>query len=159
MLLVKKVALAAGALTLAAAGIAAASPSEDADKGLSTAEGRTGKELPVAGEGAPDTEAEAPVADGDEPEDDTTDGGEGGKPDDNHGAVVSAVAQTEFETGREHGKAVSEVARQGHGRPDAETGAHGSDDDEDAAADDADDADDAAGATSNRPAHAGGGRK
>lgn len=159
MTLVKKIAAAAGALTLAATGIAAAaSPPEAADKGLTTAEEQTGKDLPVAGAAAPDTEVEEPEVEVVEVEDDETNEGEAGGPVDNHGAIVSAVAHTEFETGREHGAAVSEVARQGHGPSD--------EGDEVEVADDADDTDDVEAddaetddAASNRPANAGGGRK
>lgn len=162
MTLVKKIAAAAGALTLAATGIAAAaSPPEAADKGLTTAEEQTGKDLPVAGATTPDTDVEEPELEDTEVEAVEGDEGEAGGPVDNHGAMVSAVAHTEFETGREHGAAVSEAARQGNGKSDdgdeVEV-ADDADDTDDVEADDADEVetDDAA---SNRPANAGGGRK
>lgn len=157
MTLAKKIAAAAGALTLAATGIAAAgSPPEAADTGLTNAEERTGKELPVAGANAPDhvegPEAPGDDVDGDDPVVDEVVGveGEGGNgPVDNHGAVVSAVAQTEHSSGREHGAAVSAVAREGHGPAAAETGG---DDDASAAGSSATEG-------SGRPAAAGNGRK
>ena len=42
------------------------------------------------------------------------------EPKDNHGAYVSAVAHDHTLTGREHGKAVSEVARSDAGKPNAD---------------------------------------
>ena len=120
MRLTKKIITAAGAITLTATGIAAAgSPPEAADTGLDTAEEQVGVELPASKEAhpggqdsqesdAPETEAEVEVAEA----------GQG--PVDNHGAEVSAVAHTEFPTGREHGEAVSAAARDNHG---AETSA------------------------------------
>jgi hypothetical protein len=51
---------------------------------------------------------------------------------DNHGAAVSEAAHESYESGREHGQAVSEVARGGHGAQDGDddggpgnSGAHG----------------------------------
>lgn len=137
MPLVKKVAVAAGALTLAATGIAAAAP-DDADKGLTIAEEQTGEDLPVAGAHGPETDLEEPeVEDGADVEiDDRDAAGDGehgdGKPMDNHGAIVSAVAQTELGTGREHGAAVSEVARQNGGAAAAGPDVEGAVDVEDA---------------------------
>ncbi len=118
MHLSKKIITAAGAITLTATGIAAAaSPPEAADKGLDTAEEQVGVELPAtkdAHPGAQDPQGEAAETEAVEaPE--TEAEGEGLGPVDNHGAEVSAVAQTEFPTGREHGEAVSAAARDNHG--------------------------------------------
>ena len=55
----------------------------------------------------------------------TTTSADDAAPKDNHGAYVSAVAQDKTLTGREHGKAVSEVARSDAGKPD-----HGDDEDD-----------------------------
>jgi ABC-type glycerol-3-phosphate transport system substrate-binding protein len=142
--LTKKIAVAAGALTLAATGIAAAagSPPEAADDGLSTAEAQVGVELPASKDahpGAPEVQDDA----ADEVEVEQTDEveveaeAEGVGPVDNHGAEVSAVAKSDATTGRAHGEAVSEVARQGHGKGPGSTVV------EQSAADDTDDADDA----------------
>jgi hypothetical protein len=129
--LVQKIAAAAGALTLTATGIAAAASSPDAaDTGLTRAEEHVDVDLPVAGataradhadDGANDDAED--LADDDATEDATDDArddtsADGSGPTDTHGAEVSAVAQTEFATGREHGEAVSTVARGDHG-PDA----------------------------------------
>lgn len=152
MNLAQKIAAAVGALTLTATGIAAAgSPPEAADKGLSRAEENVDFDLPVAGANAQGDD-EVVEDDADEVEDDlettddtdaddeltdddaTGDVSEDGGPVDNHGAEVSAVAQTEFPTGREHGEAVSAVARGEHS-PQAE------DDTEDDTEDEADDVD------------------
>jgi len=131
--LTKKIALAAGALTLAAGGVASAigAPPEAADEGLTTAEEGAGFELPASGNAEQDdVETEAPA---DEIEDDTdevtddaaTEGAEeevegDGGPEGNHGAMVSAAAQSDEYEGRAHGEHVSSVARQDHG---AETSA------------------------------------
>jgi hypothetical protein len=122
---------AAGAGLMLAGGVAVASagsPPEAADEGLSTAEEHTGF-LPPASQDSHPTAADHPGGGAEDAteleatEDETAKLDEpteelGGGPVDNHGAEVSAVAQSEFETGREHGEAVSEVARGDHG-PDA----------------------------------------
>jgi hypothetical protein len=119
--LTQKIAVAAGALTLTATGIAAASsPPETADKGLTTAEGHVDFELPVAGANAEDSDAieeteETEETEVEAPEEATEDTAVEGVPGGEHGAVVSAVAHTDFPTGREHGEAVSTVARGDHG--------------------------------------------
>ena len=144
MNLTQKIAIAAGALTLTATGIAAAgSPPEAADTGLSTAEEQVGVELPAtkdAHPGAPDADDAATTEDS---EIEAEDSGVG--PVDNHGAEVSAVAHTEFATGREHGEAVSTFARDNHGaEQQSATEQTTLDDDADDAGDDANDAADAA---------------
>jgi hypothetical protein len=110
--LTQKIAVAAGALTLTATGIAAAgSPPEAADSGLTTAEEQVGVELPAtkdAHPGAPDAPGTT-----EEAEIEVEDAGLG--PVDNHGAEVSVVAQSDATAGREHGEAVSAVARDNHG--------------------------------------------
>ena len=129
----------ATALALVAAGAAAAgavgSPPPAADKGLTNAEEHTGFEVPVAHEDdVPDDEVvgedEADEVDRaveadevDEVDDQVTDSDEVDEvdePKDNHGAYVSAVAKDDTLTGREHGEAVSEVARSDAGKPHAE---------------------------------------
>lgn len=116
MNLTTKIAVAAGALTLTAGGIAAAvTTPEAAEPGLTTAEEHVGVDLPVGPEA------------GETPEDEET---EAGAPEGTHGAEVSAVAQSEFETGREHGEAVSTVAQDNHGaevRADLEAAGDGED--------------------------------
>lgn len=130
-MLTKKIAIAAGALTLAAGGVAAAagSPPEQADDGLTTAEAKVGVELPASKDAHPggleeealdeatDEAEEAEASEGAELTDDdgtTEDLTEGG-PTDNHGAEVSAVARSDEHEGRAHGEAVSAVARDNHG--------------------------------------------
>jgi hypothetical protein len=134
--LTQKIAIAAGALTLAAGGVAAAagSPSVEADKGLTSAEEQVGVELPASQDAHPgevdETETEAPETESTEVEAEVDDEGVG--PVDNHGAEVSAVATSDETTGREHGEAVSAVARDNAGAPhvaDDSTDDH-SDDDE-----------------------------
>ena len=115
--LTKKIAAAAGALTLGVAGVAAAATTPDAaDAGLTKASENVGVELPASQDAHPGADA-GQGADDDTATDDTTtdveDEAEG--PEDNHGAIVSAVAQSDFETGREHGEAVSAAARDNHG--------------------------------------------
>jgi hypothetical protein len=110
-LLTKKIALAAGALTLSAGGVAAAagSPPDEAEKGLATAEARVGTDLPAtedAHPGAPEAGAIDELEDEAKPSD--TDAA---PPVDTHGAAVSAVAQSDEHERREHGEAVSTVAR------------------------------------------------
>jgi hypothetical protein len=115
--LTPKIALAAGALTLSAAGIAAAATTPDeASDGLTKASEQVGIELPAskdahptAEEGASDDTDDAVEAETEEVE------GEGTGPVDNHGAEVSVVAQSDATTGREHGEAVSTVAQDNHG--------------------------------------------
>ena len=117
-----KIAIAAAGLVLAGTAVAAAvgAPPEAADKGLTTAEEHTGFPVPVAA-GAPTEgdEVDDDAVEGDEVEGDTDEGGadEAGGPVDNHGAAVSAVAKDPSLTGREHGQAVSEVARSDAGKP------------------------------------------
>lgn len=146
MQLTQKIAIAAGALTLAAGGVAAAagSPSVEADKGLTTAEEQVGVELPATKDAHPgeveetDTEVETPETESTEVEVDD----EGTGPVDNHGAEVSAAATSDETTGREHGEAVSAVARDNAGTAHV-TGEDSDDDDEDVdhATDDSDDQD------------------
>ena len=141
MNLTQKIAIAAGALTLTATGIAAAGSPEAADTGLTTAEEQVGVELPAtkdapAAPEADDTEASDATAETEAVE---ADAGVG--PVDNHGAEVSAVAHTEFATGREHGEAVSAVARDNHGAEQKVESEKTTTDDD--AADEADDADEA----------------
>ena len=127
------------ALLIAGAAAAAAamdSPPPAADKGLTNAEEHTGFPVPVAN-GRGDDEApgddDAVEDEGDESEeapDEATDeaddeSADDAAPKDNHGAYVSAVAHDKTLTGREHGKAVSEVARSDAGKPD-----HGDDEDD-----------------------------
>lgn len=120
MNLKQKIAIAAGAATLTATGIAAAgSPPEAAEDGLTTAEEQVGVELPAtkdAHPGGQSSDADATVVEAPEVEAPEVEAAaEGTGPVDNHGAEVSAVAQTDFPTGREHGEAVSEAARDNPG--------------------------------------------
>ncbi len=131
--------LVATALALVAAGAAAAgaigSPPPAADKGLTNAEEPSGVEVPVVhdDDDAPDDEVvgeddeadevddEADEVDDEATESDESDeSDEADEPKDNHGAYVSAVAHDHTLTGREHGKAVSEVARSDAGKPNAD---------------------------------------
>jgi len=134
--LTQKIAVAAGALTLGATGIAAAAATPDAaDAGLTKASDQVGVELPAsqgshpgADEHADDaadqsTEVESTEDDEADDVDDVEGQQEGTGPVDNHGAEVSAVAQSDDTAGRDHGIAVSEVARQGHGE--GPSGEHG----------------------------------
>jgi hypothetical protein len=61
---------------------------------------------------------------------------ETGKPTDNHGAAVSAVAHDDSLEGREHGKAVSEVARSDIGKKHADKHGGGDTEDEESDGDD-----------------------
>ena len=111
MNLTQKIAIAAGALTLTATGIAAAgSPPEAADSRLTTAEEQVGVELPATKDAHPG----APEATSTEDAEIEAEN-EGVGPVDNHGAAVSVVAQSDATSGRAHGEAVSEVARDNHG--------------------------------------------
>jgi hypothetical protein len=135
--LTKKIAITAGALTLTATGIAAAASPEAATDGLAKAAEQVGVELPATKDAHPgaqndneakDTDDEATDADATEVEAPKTAadaGAEGTGPVDNHGAEVSAVAHTELPTGRQHGEAVSEVARQNHGADARAAAQHG----------------------------------
>jgi hypothetical protein len=125
MQLTKRIAIAAGALTLGTAGIAAAgSPPDNADEGLTKASAQVGIELPASQDSQPqadehdddsdDLEDEAVEVDDELEAEDELEEGLG--PVDNHGAEVSAVAKSDETEGRDHGIAVSEVARQGHGQ-------------------------------------------
>lgn len=114
MHLTKRIAITAGALTLTATGIAAAgSAPDEPDETITTSA--------VEADDLTDTDAETTKVEDDaeeteEQETEATDAEDAGQgPVDNHGAVVSAVAQTEFPTGREHGEAVSAAARDNHG--------------------------------------------
>lgn len=133
MNLSQKIAVAAGALTLGATGIAAAAATPDAaDAGLTKASDQVGVELPASqgshpgadehADDAADQSTEVESTEDDEA-DDVEGQQEGTGPVDNHGAEVSAVAQSDDATGRDHGIAVSEVARQGHGE--GPSGEHG----------------------------------
>jgi hypothetical protein len=130
MSLTTKIAIAAGALTLSVAGVAAAAdPPDAADGGLTRAGDEVGIELPASAEAHPTAASAAadrpePTGAGDPAVDeveleveDAAEGDAGIGPVDNHGAEVSAVATSDETVGRAHGEAVSEVARQGHGRP------------------------------------------
>lgn len=127
MQLTKRIAIAAGALTLGTAGIAAAAGTPDAaDDGLTKASAQVGIELPASQDSHPTADEHADDSDLEdeavETEDEVTDEDDAGEdvegtgPIDNHGAEVSAVAQSDETEGRDHGIAVSEVARQGHGQ-------------------------------------------
>ena len=108
----RAVAAAGIALVLSGGAAAAANGSlpDAAQDGLSTASDHVGIELPASKDNHP-----------------TADDHPGGAPGavsadsaptehpDNHGADVSAVAKSDETTGREHGEAVSTVARDGHG--------------------------------------------
>jgi len=155
--LTKKIALAAGALTLAAGGVAAAagSPPEEAETGLTIAEAQVGTDLPASQDAHPggpeDVEAEDIEAEELEVEEaEVEEDGEGG-PTDNHGAVVSAVAQSDEHEGREHGEAVSTAARANHGaEASAAASAGEGDDDTDDEADEDGDSEGAEGAAKAR---------
>ena len=113
--MIQKIAAAAGAITLGAAGVAAAGTPDAADDGLTKASEQVGVELPASHDSHPVADdASDEGTDVDAPDDESTDD-EGTGPVDNHGAEVSVVAQSDETTGRDHGMAVSEVARQGHG--------------------------------------------
>lgn len=125
MNLTQKIATAAGALTLGATGIAAAGATPDAaDAGLTKASAQVGVELPASRTSHPGVDEHADDAAEEvdrgsteaEEADETGSDHEGTGPVDNHGAEVSPVAQSDATTGRDHGMAVSEVARQGHGQ-------------------------------------------
>jgi hypothetical protein len=108
---VSKVGAAAAGLVLAGGAAAAAvtAPPEAADDELTRAQENAGVEVPAATEDHPTSDDH--VGD-DRPDEalDAADHAEG-----THGAEVSAVAQDDFTIGREHGEAVSEVARGDHG--------------------------------------------
>lgn len=108
---ISRIAVAAAGLVLAGGATAAAvsAPPEAADKGLSTAEEHSGVDVPAANTDHP-TPEDHPGAGADEVE-----ANEGVGPVDNHGAEVSAAAQDRSTIGREHGEAVSAVARGDHG--------------------------------------------
>lgn len=110
MNLTQKIAIAAGTLTLGAAGVAAAATAtpDVADPGLTKASEQVGVELPASSDSHPEATDEAT-------QDETGDVGEQDATEDNHGDAVSAVAHTEFDTGREHGEAVSAIARTNEG--------------------------------------------
>jgi hypothetical protein len=117
-----KVALGAAGLLLASAAVAAAVDApEAADKGLSTAEEHSGFTVPVGNDGDhpnkddhPGNPGGAAPGLGDEALDLEA---EEGAPEGTHGSEVSAAARDDSTAGRDHGAAVSEVARAGHGAP------------------------------------------
>ena len=114
MNLAKKIAAAAGALTLGATGIAAAAgPPPAAHDGLTNASEHVGVEVPASKHAHAGADGHAD--DASDPDEGPELDREGGGLHDNHGAEVSAVAKSDATTGREHGMAVSEVARHGHG--------------------------------------------
>jgi hypothetical protein len=115
---------------------AAASTPSAADAGVTKASDNVGVELPASRDSHPSADAGHDDGTDDTAADDATSevDDQSGAPEDNHGAEVSAVAHSDFETGREHGEAVSAVARGDHG-----TQATGDEsDDESLEADDAD---------------------
>jgi hypothetical protein len=99
---------------LFATGAAAATGSlpDAAQDGLSKASSHVGIDLPASKDNHP-TKADHPGGAASEIESAKVDEGTG--PVDNHGAEVSDVARNTDATGREHGQAVSEAARQDHG--------------------------------------------
>ncbi len=113
MNLTQKIAAAAGALTLGAAGIAAAGAAtpDAADTGLTKASEQVKVEEPTSGDSPTGTDGAdaADTTDAEDPAD------QGTGPVDNHGADVSAVAKSDATEGRAHGDAVSTVARDNHG--------------------------------------------
>jgi len=104
---VSKIGAAAAGLVLAGGAAAAAvtAPPDAADEGLTKAGDNAGFEVPAASDDQPSSE-DHPGGD----EADSLDAAEG-----THGAEVSAVAKDDSTSGREHGEAVSEVARGDHG--------------------------------------------
>jgi hypothetical protein len=116
----KAVAAAGIALVLSGGAVAAANGSlpDAAQDGLSTASDHVGIELPASKEDHPPAAESLEGAS----EDVSTSSAATEHPD-NHGADVSAVAKSDETTGREHGEAVSTVARDGNG-PDASGGAN-----------------------------------
>lgn len=142
MNLTQKIAVAAGALTLAATGAAAALESpEAATSGLANAATHTGFAVPVGAQTQDEVVDETTTTTTDDEATDEADAEDSAE--DNHGAAVSAVAQSDFETGREHGAAVSEVARSDAGKP--ATGDDDELDDEDESGDEAPESGDDAG--------------
>ena len=142
MSIARKIAIAAGAATLAAGGVAGAVVTPDAaEDGLTKAEQNVGQELP-ASKGSHPTKDQHPgtaLAEDEVVEDEveepeeapSEDEGEEGEAKDNHGAAVSAVAKA-TESGPGKGAIVSEVARSDAGKkahPDK--GGKPADDDED----------------------------
>jgi hypothetical protein len=109
-----KVAVAGVALVLsggAAAGATGSLP-DAAQDGLSKASSHVGIELPASSDNHPEG-TDADTATTEHPE--------------NHGADVSAVAQDTATVGRDHGEAVSEVARQGHGNEPSDASSNAAD--------------------------------
>ena len=123
-----KIVAASGAIVLAS-GVAAAAVTtpDEADAGLDKASEQTGLELP-ASEAAHPTQLDHP---GNAPEVEEVEVGEveaeqhGVGPQDNHGAVVSAFADTTELEGSERGQAIAAVARSDAGMPEAHGGANG----------------------------------
>jgi len=151
--------IAAGAAGLLLAGgvtAAAVDAPEQASNGLSTAEEHSGVDVPVGADGDHPTADDHPTGDDEGTEEvEAAEPEDAGGPSDNHGAEVSAVATSDATEGVEHGEAVSEVARAGHGDAGDDEGV---DDDEDAdevgeshRADDADVAGDDAGEHDDEP--------
>jgi hypothetical protein len=113
VLTAKVAALAAGALVATAGAAAAATgnlpaPAQDAVA-------RTASHVGI----------DLPDSDGDHPTGNTTNPSAS----DDHGVDVSGTARSTDATGRDHGKAVSDVARDGHGRPETTTTTEATDDD------------------------------
>jgi hypothetical protein len=141
----KIAAIAVGAVLVGGAAAAAVGAPDAADDDRTTASEQTGVEVPASPEAHPtkadhpgtDAQDEAEVeatkevddegvdeevdADEEEGTDDAVE--DSGGPVDNHGAEVSAVAKDDSTTGREHGEAVSTVARDNHGA-EASNGEH-----------------------------------
>ena len=141
MSIARKIAIAAGAATLAAGGVAGAVVTPDAaEDGLTKAEQNVGQELPASKDSHPtkDQHPGAALAEDEIVEDDDLEeapaedeGDEEGGPVDNHGAAVSAVAQA-TPSGPGKGAIVSEVARSDAGKKaHPEHGGKPADDDED----------------------------
>jgi hypothetical protein len=113
--LTQKIAIAAGALTLGAAGVAAAATPDAADTGVTKASEQVEIEVPANEDSHSAVEADDLETSNDEATDVEETEDEGVGPVDNHGAEVSAVAQSDDTEGREHGEAVSAVAQDNHG--------------------------------------------
>jgi hypothetical protein len=142
MSIARKIAIAAGAATLAAGGVAGAVAVPDAaEDGLTKAGENVGQELPASKDSHPtkdqhpgmtaegnDLEADVEVEDPEAPEEE--EGNEEGGPVGNHGAAVSAVAHA-TPSGPGKGAIVSEVARSDAGKKaHPEQGGKPADDDE-----------------------------
>ena len=105
-----------------AASAAAIAAPEAADQGRATGSEKAGFEVPVGpsqdeGDDTEVEETETPEATPEVDDEVEGDGDVTHDRKDNHGAVVSTVAQDDTLTGREHGEAVSEIARSDAGKP------------------------------------------